>query len=296
MNKIDKLEICKRTRKIAADSLHKVLKKLLESDKPISEVMLRDAWHEEMRKNRNIFPDGWYTPPPHGMIVLFADEKNVERFDYKNARWESSWARNDLFMNRKNGIIFCYASPVDKKSGIIGDFGITLYFGNNPEVKELLKFCLKIDKDTFDFAKIGMKISDITHFAETYMKKHKMSNDIVALNDKAGVNIGHSIPMAFEILSKKEEKILSNGINDWTATKDMIAKKRYYVNNIEARTIKPGTAFTIEPRPRVISKPYLPAAINYHTIAFFKEDGTKELITGFDYLFKFVGMEYMIEE
>lgn len=144
MSKIDKFEICKATRKIAADALYKTLKKLRASDKNISEVMLRDEWLAEMRKNRNIFPDGWYLPPPHGMIVLFADEDHVERFNYKNARWESSWARDDIFMDRKTGIIFCYASPVDKKSGTIGDFSLTLYFGKNPEIKQLLQYCLKL--------------------------------------------------------------------------------------------------------------------------------------------------------
>ncbi len=296
MNKMDTLEICKRTRKIAADSLYKVLKELLASDKPISEVMLRDAWLSEMRKNKDIFPDGWYLPPPHGMIMLFADDRNVERFHYKNARWESSWARDDIYMNKNNGIVFCYASPVDKSSGVIGDFGITLYFGNNPQIKELLKFCLQIDKDAFDYAKTGMKISDITDFAVDQMQKNGMNNDTITINDKADINIGHSIPVAYDDWTDEEQKILANSLNDWTTTKDMIAKKRYYVNNIESRVIKPETAFTIEPRPKVVDKPHLPAAMNYHTIAFFKENGEKELITGFDDLFKLVGMDYMIEE
>lgn len=294
MGKQDKLEICKRTRKIAADALYVVLKKLLESDKPISEVTLREAWLAEMRKNKNIFPDGWYTPPPHGMIILFADEDNVERFDYKNARWESSWARDDIFMNRKTGIIFCYASPVDRQTGTIGDFSLTLYFGNKPEIKRLLKYCLDLDKKIFDHAKIGMKIMDVTRFALDKMRKDGMTNDVIALMDKADVNIGHSVPAAYEQWSSEEKKILSNGLKDWLSTKDMIAKKRYYVNNIEELVIKPGTAFTIEPRPKVISKPYLPAAMNYHTIAFFKENGEKELLTGFDDLFKLVGMNYML--
>src|SRR5436853_4201407 len=105
---MDKLEVCKSTRKIAADSLAKVLKKLLKSKKPISEVMLRDAWLFEMRKNKNIFPDGWYMPPPHGIMVLFADEKNVQRFNYKSARPNETWPRDDIFLDLKKGIIYCY--------------------------------------------------------------------------------------------------------------------------------------------------------------------------------------------
>ncbi len=295
MNKLDKLEICKQTRKFAADSLYKILKTLLSSNKPISEVILRDAWLSEMRKNKNIFSDGWYTPPPHGMIILFAKEDQIERFNYQNARLESSWARDDIFMNKQSGIIFCYASPVDKSTGIIGDFGITLYFGNKPEIKDLLKFCLQLDKDTFNYAEIGMRISDITNFAVAQMKNHRMTNDAVTNNDKADINIGHSVPMIYEEWTAAEKKVLSNGTNDWVKAKDMIAKKRYFVNNIEQRIINPGTAFTIEPRPKVIDKPYLPAAMNYHTMAFFKKNGEKELITGFDKLFKLAEMDYMLD-
>src|SRR6266702_1882195 len=156
---MDKLEICKQIRKIAADSLSIVLKKLLASDKPISEVTLRNAWLAEMRKNQNIFPEGWYEPPPYGMIILYADDKDVERFNYTSARVKEMWPRDDIFLNKKTGIIYCYASPVDKRTGILGDFGVTLYFGNKSDIKKLLKMCLTLDQEIFQSAQIGMKIS-----------------------------------------------------------------------------------------------------------------------------------------
>lgn len=49
---LDKFEICKRTRKIAADSLYNVLKRLLQTKKSISEVVLSDAWLAEFSLKR----------------------------------------------------------------------------------------------------------------------------------------------------------------------------------------------------------------------------------------------------
>lgn len=293
---MDKLEICKQTRKFAADSLHKVLKKLLESNEPISEMMLRDAWLAEMRENKNIFPDGWYTPPPHGMIILFATDKDTERFNYKNARNEVTWPKNDIFLDKKNGVIFCYASPVDKKTGMIGDFGITLYFGDNDEIKQLTKDCLYLDKEIFDYAQIGIKISEVAVFAEKRIHAYEMTNEIISITDKFATNIGHGIPTSNENWNAEEKQILQEGDTDWESTKDMISKKRFFVNNNESLVIKPQIAFTIEPRPKVVNKPHLPSSICYHTIALFKESGEKELLTDFDDLFTLVGMDYMIEQ
>ncbi|MBI3887472.1 M24 family metallopeptidase [Candidatus Microgenomates bacterium] len=291
----DKLGVCKQTRKFSADTLYTVLKKLLASKKPISEVMLRDAWLVALRKNKAIFPDGWYLPPPHGMIILFADDENIERFNYRSARKEETWPRNDIFLHKKNGIIFCYASPVDRKTGIIGDFGMTLYFGDNPDLKKLLQTTLSLEKAIFEYAQVGMTISDVSKFSEKEMNKYSMVNQIDSITDKTGTNSGHSIPISYEDWTSAEKKILMKGDRDWKSVAAMISKKRFFVNQAEAFVITEKTAFTIEPRPKVIAKPHLPASINYHTIAFFKENGEKELLTNFDNLFTLVGMDYMIE-
>lgn len=295
-----KLEICKQTRKYTADTLYKVLKDLLSQNKPISEILLRDTWLAELRKNPNIFPDGWYIPPPHGIIVLFADDQNKERVSYKTARPAENWPKDDIFLNRKNGIIYLYASPVDRKTGIIGDFGITLYFGKNQEIKDLLKLCLKLDIEIFEYSKEGMYLSDVAIFAEKRMENYGMQNEIVTITDKDAlknksiISIGHTIPGAYEDWNSEEEKILENGIVEWESAKDMISNKRLFVNSVEHFKIKKGCTFTIEPRAKLIKKPHLPASLSYHTIAIFNEDGSKELITNFNELFTLAGTDYLL--
>ena len=292
---MDKLEICKQTRKIAADSLYKVLKKLLASDKPISEVTLRDAWLAEMQKNKNIFPEGWYQPPPHGMIVLFSTDKNVERINYKSARPQEKWPRDDILLNPQNGIIYCYASPVDKTTGIIGDFGLTLYFGKNPEIKKLLKMCLELDKELFAYVNVGMTLGDLSSEAESLMKKDGMATDAKPITDIGEIVIGHTIPDSYKGWADKEKLLLKNKEKNWLAIKDIISRKRINVKKNEPFIIEKGSAVTIEPRPKIINKPYLPTALSYHTIALFKENGSKELLTDFDELFTLAGMSYMIK-
>ena len=71
---IDKLAICKQTRKVSSDSLLRTLTKALGTNDPISESQFRDFWLSELRTHKELFPDGWYTPPPHGIGVLFGNQ------------------------------------------------------------------------------------------------------------------------------------------------------------------------------------------------------------------------------
>src|SRR6266498_842465 len=143
---LNKLEICKKTRKFAARSLYTVLKKLLESQKPISEVTLRDAWLAEMRKNKNIFSEGWYSPPPYGMAVIIGGNGKDSRRNYKSLRPAENWPKDNVFLDKRSQHLYAYASPVDRKTGIIGDFAISLYFGDDLETKHFLKMCFMLDK------------------------------------------------------------------------------------------------------------------------------------------------------
>lgn len=294
MQAANKLEICKQTRKFTARSLHTVLKKLLATNRPISEVMFRDAWLTELRKNKNIFSDGWYDPPPHGIIVLFATDKHVTRLNFLSVRPEEKWPRDDIFLNKENGIAYVYASPVNKNSGVIGDFGMTLYFGKNKEIKDLLEICLDVDKQIFEAAQTGMQLGEIAEISRQMLKPYGMQNEFLAVTDKGTNVLGHTIPDEFTSWSSKEKEILAK--NNWELTKDIISKKRINVKDNELFVITRNSAITIEPRPKTIEKPDLPKSLGYHTIALFKEDGSKELLTDFDELFTLAGMNYMIEQ
>lgn len=284
-----KLKICKQTRKIASDTLLVTLKKLLSSSKPISEVLFRDTWLLELRKHKQIFPDGWYMPPPHGMGVLFGNYNRTGRTNYRNLREKEYLPRNNIFLNNENELAYVYASPVDKKTGTIGDFGMTFYFGKNKFVQTHLKQCLDIDKEIFQKINVGMHFSEIYNVAEKIFNKYRLSNEIISKTDSAVFNIGHTVPN-FDELSIEEKKFIEK-VN-WKEIKNAISKKRKFVNSKEQEKFQGKTVITIEPRLTSLKNPNIPMS-SYHVIIAAKENGEKKLLTDFEKIFKYIGMDYM---
>lgn len=295
MTSIDtKLEVCKKTRKIAAATLVISLDHLLKSGQPISEVNLRDKWLEQMRKNSNIFPDGWYDPPPHGVVVLFTSKDNPERADFVNLRPEQFWPKEDIFLDKDEGFAYLFASPTNRETGLAGDFAVNIYFGNDLKIKNHLKKSLEIDKQIFEFIKIGMTFSEIFQFADSLIKKSGLRNNIVSVTDPDGVNIGHTIPSAYEGWSSEELESLNNAEKNWNKFKDNLSKKRRFLSMREHQKIQPKMVFTIEPALKITSQEMVPMTMFHHTVLI-QENGQKELITYFDEIFRLIGMNYMLE-
>lgn len=161
----DELSICKSTREFASRAFSNSLKKLLIKKTSISEKDLAEEWLYQLRTNSKIFPEGWFIPPPHGITVLFGNDKRVERVCPKTIRLEEFWPRDYIYLDKNNGIALVYASPVDKKTGIIGDFGMAIYFGKDKRIQKYLKNCLKINKEIFNQIKAGKKFSEVSNSA-----------------------------------------------------------------------------------------------------------------------------------
>jgi hypothetical protein len=102
---MDRLQIIKNTRQIAISALLNVLKIVLPNTLQISEAQFRNLWLGELRKHQEIFPDGWYIPPPSGIVVLFANEKNLGRANMQSMRPKESWPKEDIFLNNKTDLV-----------------------------------------------------------------------------------------------------------------------------------------------------------------------------------------------
>lgn len=287
-----KIDICKRTRTIASGTLYTTLQNFMDR-KSLSERRFRNAWLVELRKNQTIFPDGWYDPPPNGIGVLFGTGEEKSRLNYKSLRSEEMWPKKEIFLNGNNEMAYFYASPVDKEAGIIGDFGLTIYLGNNSSIIDHLKKCWEINLEIFEFIQVGMKFSEVYKFAEKIIAKYGLSNQIVSSTDPVGQNIGHTIPASYFEWSKEEKLIIENGISDWEPVKNMISKKRVFINSIEDMVYQTGMAVTLEPRLTSINNPSIPMS-SFHTIVVINPDGSKELLSNFEEIFKLVGMTYML--
>ncbi|MFA6106159.1 MAG: M24 family metallopeptidase [Patescibacteria group bacterium] len=293
MNKDQKIEICKRTRKYAQESFFKVMRKILTDNLKVSEAGIRDMWLFELRKNEAIFKDGWYSPPPHGIGVLIGTDNDGEesRLNYKSMRPEEIWPRDNIYLNTKNGLIYAYASPIDKKTGIIGDFGMTLYFGKKKEIVDHLISCYRIVQEIYEYVKPGLAFSEIAGYAKDLISSRGLNNEIEArTNPSPADDVGHTIPFIMEEMTEKEMEILKSESCD--KIKSMISEKRIFVRASEVQTVKNGMAFTIEPRPRVVNNTKIPM-VSFHSICAIGENGEKELITNFNELFQLAGMGYM---
>lgn len=164
----ERLMVCQSTREIASNSLWSTLADLLKEDK-VSEQSLHQKWLEEMTKNDSIFQEGWYSPPPEGICVLFGTDTNHDRLNYLSLRPEDMWSREDILLDKQTGIIYVYASSVDKKTGIIGDFAMTIYLGENLLIQEHLSISYRLNKEITKFALVGQSLSDIFQYADKRM-------------------------------------------------------------------------------------------------------------------------------
>lgn len=292
MNSAQRLEICKQTRTQAAKDLEVVLKPILERKEKISEAQLRDRWSEEQRKNPRVYRSGWYTPPPDGFIVLFGKDNDISRIRTSTTRPSEYWPQKDIFLDFSDGILFLYTSIVDKRTGVIGDFGTTIYLGSDKKVQLHLKTCLNLEREIFELTRIGMTLAEIFVIAQKLMSARNMTNNIASVSDPTGTNIGHTVVGTGEAYTPSQKKVLKNGDQNWLAVCDMIRKKRNFLNNADKTELKANMGITIEPRPQSISNPSLPVAW-FHTIALYAEE-KKEQLTNFENLFQMAGMHYML--
>lgn len=289
------IEVCKRTRKLAIRSFQKVLHHILSSDISFSEVEIREMWLSELRKYTTLSYDGWYVPPPHGVAVLIGSDDDSERsrLDYKTLRPKEIWPQENIRLEKKKGILFVYASPFDNETGIIGDMGVTLYLGKKQEIRDHLLLCFFVVKKIFDFIEVGKTFSEVAIYTKNLLLSYSLNNEIECRTTPSFANnIGHTIPFVFEEMTIAEREILkkSNPIE----IREMISRKRIFIDSSSDIVIKSGMAFTIEPRPKMIHNSKMPMVL-FHAICLLYENGKKELLTNFDDLFQVAGMEYMMK-
>lgn len=287
-----KLQACNETRKVATAALARTLNKSLKRDK-VSEKEFSDLWLDELRSCTEIFPSGWYITPPNGLIVLFATAKNPDRVLYPNMRLEETWPRDDVYLDRTDGVLAFYASPVDRESGVIGDMEVMIYLGSNNEVRKTLKTCQDINREIFEYVHVGQQFFEIAKFANKLIDSLGFTNNVLSTTDPQSVNLGHTIPATYDDWTTNEKDILKNGDAEWVRVCQLISKKRIFVNEAENFKIEAQMAFTIEPRLRLKNRSDLPSAWS-HSIVLIDRSGAKEQILGFDEIYRICGADYLL--
>lgn len=264
-----------KTRKTGAD----VFVKALTNVDGLSELEIKEKIVAEIKKHDEIFPEGWYNPPPAGIAVLLGKD----RLQYDSLRNENFWPQNNIFLEKETvGLI--YFSPIDRSTGMIGDIGFTIYRGVDEKIKKHLKNTYKVIRSIAEYTKVGMEFSEICSFAlNLYKNKFKTTKWVTISSPNFTINLGHSIPGSFE-------ENFTFG-NTYEEIKDSIRTKRVDVNNEEHFKIPETCAFTIESRLEDLNNPAMPSAYFHFIVCFNK--GEKTILENYDKIFSAIGMEYM---
>lgn len=280
------IKACIDTRTLAAELLQSVLKKF----KTGSEVDLRDEIRRALAAKPELYPSGWYDPPPSGIGVIFGNKDNAERSKFPHLRKEPYWPKTKYTFNKET-IGMVHVSPVDRTTGIIGDIGFSWYLGQDQKIKNHLKICLEVIEEQADYVRAGMVFSEINGYAQKLFAKRKLYDSLTTnyYYDPGGISLGHTIPWTNEAPSVEEQKIIRDGNID--TLKAAIARERRYINSGDQFVIPKTVAFTIEAQLTNISQPELPNAY-YHVIVTF-QNGQKRVVSNFNQMFGTLGIDYM---
>jgi hypothetical protein len=282
----ERIAVCENLRRQTSEAMAKVLK-----DRPtLSEVEFRDYLAKELFTGETVHKEGWYNPPPLGITALFCDEGDTKRTYFTSLRHEEYWARDDRrFDNNSVGLV--YASPVDKKTGMIGDIALSVCRGSNDVVSNHLQQSLSIVETIAEYAKVGMSLSELVDYAQEVLEKSGLSQtSFVSTENKLIKNIGHTIPWSYELPTAEEQSVIEG--DDFEKLKNLISKKRIFLDADQEFKIPETICFTVEMNISNPNNSELPSAY-YHLLVVFK-GGKKEIIANFDPILQATGMNASI--
>lgn len=225
--------------------------------KNVTEIILRDTWLRKISTNNRMTDHGWYSPPPYGMAVLFADDVNPERIGFPSLR-EKEYYPSDRTLDWGNGLIYAYASNIDIQSSLPGDFGITLYFGTNDTVIEHFKNCYQSAQEVLSFLGRTNSSVELFHKSQMVFRERGLQNCIVSYTDTEPLDLGHSILLAGDVALQKHE--LSS------TTTNSLRTQRKFINSSVDWKLSAVEQFTIEPRLKTIKEAGLPQ-VSFHYLA-----------------------------
>ena len=257
-----------------------------------SESAYADEIKTKLYSIDGVLPFGWYAPPPSGIGVLFGEPTDdYQRIRFDTFRNEQYWPSSNYDLAPES-VAILYASPIWANSGIIGDWGVTLYRGRNSKIQKHIRTCLETVEQLAEFSQAGMKYGDISRYADRLLSDEGLSTDrtlLINKPDAIGTNCGHTIPWTSEKPTATEAAILES--RDQAAICKLISSKRIYVNADETTKIPETGAFTAELRLESLAEPSFPNTF-FHLIVTFT-DGNKTIASNFNEFFKATGMNYI---
>jgi len=280
MELAERIAIIQRSRAIAAAALADALSPIHETS---SEHAICDRWIETIAKHASLCPEGWYQPPPGGASILIGQPGDAfARLNYDSLRNPAIWPRNDIWL-RNDSLVYAYASPINRATGLIGDIGLTLYCGAEQSIRDHLSTCLEVTTRIACFAEVGMELRELFNYAQRQIEAAELSNQ-ASSTGSGTANIGHTVPWSYGGYSDEAKECLERG--NPRDIRDMISNERVSINSLAALRIQPTMAFTVE--PQIASSKI--GLCSYHLIVAFSE-GKRSISSSFEPLFKAFAMD-----
>lgn len=283
MSTQENVQMCVEARRLAAEAVSRVLGGFTVG----SEVDLHAKLAQALADQPRFFAEGWYSPPPGGIGVLIGSANDNNRTKYTSFREEPYWP-NATYQYTNESVCLLHVSPVDKTTGIIGDFGMTAYRGDDANVQEHIRRSLETIEAMADYSQVGMSLRELYEYCAALLKQQSLQFDMTA-HSSASLSFGHTIPWSHEAQTDSEMAIIKSG--DMEHLKQLISSKRLYLDNSETFKIPKTIAFTTEARLANTDNPNLPN-VYFHTLVTFT-DGIKQIHTGFNQVFDTLGMNYI---
>ncbi|HEX3732312.1 MAG TPA: M24 family metallopeptidase [Mycobacteriales bacterium] len=270
-------------RRSAAEALASVLHDTRNQDP--NEVELRDAWHARLAADPTTCAEGWYMPPPHGIVLALDTSPRFERLQTPTFRPESTWPSTQRHL-ADGSLLSVYCSRVHRATGAIGDIGCSLYRGTDPALRNHLHNIWRATSRIAEEVRLGIAFRQLYGRAMEILREHNLVNDIYSTHDGSQTNIGHTVPWSYETIRRNERLVLAGGSPQQVA--DLVSGRRRFISPTETLEITQDMVLTIEPRPR---RPGLPPAWFHLVVGF--ERGRRIIVTEFEPLFETYDMQYL---
>lgn len=263
----------KTTAKILADSLVDLNGR--------SEVDVRDAALRGLSAHAELYPTGWYDPPPGGVSMLWGTKPFI-RLQYESLRDQKYWPNSEFHFDAE-AVGSVYVSSVERRTNMIGDVGLTIYAGANESIKRHIRACHDAILAVAENTAVGQSFSDLyAHAMEYFRKKSLKISWMTTVHDPLQINLGHTVPGSYEDV---------NFGNTFEEIRETIGTKRVYINQAEPFKIPETCALTVEAR-LVDLEERLPNTLFHFIVTF--SGGEKRILSNFDAIFCVVGMDYIL--
>lgn len=234
----------------------------LRGKRGVSEIEFRDTWIGKVRSSPDLSLHGWYDPPPTGTAVLFGTDECPERIAFGSLRSPEYWC-NETTVDWSRGIVYAYCSFVNVRTGIPGDFAVTLYFGDSPDVLAHFRNAYTATREVLSLIELDSTSSEVFHKSQRIFSQQGLRNSVVSVTDQVELDLGHSIPVASP----------DSHAGSRTLTREQcaaISRARQFINGISDWRLRDARQVTIEPQLLSLSNPALPQ-FSFHYVVTFGE-------------------------